>query len=160
MWHLSLFEPIELLQIAVEMEKRGYAFYQAQAGKATDSAVRDLLLGLAAEEEKHQSEFAALGEDLEEANLRETYPGEYLDYLGSLLETHVFNDLGYFESSTTKRLTEKDVLQLAARLEKDTILFFYSMSRVVKPEKQSLIAELIAQEEGHLARINRLLRER
>ncbi|MHB1126339.1 MAG: ferritin-like domain-containing protein [Bacillota bacterium] len=159
MWHLSLFEPNELVQIAVEMEKRGAGFYRGQAGKSIGTALRDLLLGLAAEEEKHQSDFTRLGKDLEESNLRETYPGEYLDYIGSLVETHIFSDPVFLDNTITEVQTEKAVLQIAARMEKDTILFFHSMRAVMKPEKQKLLTELIAQEEGHLAKISRLLRE-
>lgn len=159
MWHLSLFEPGELVRIAMELEKRGVTFYRQLAQKTVSSPVKDLLELLASEEEQHQLDFAALGGDFEPVDPRESYSGEYLDYVRSLVETHIFNDLVLLERMVSEAQTEKEVLRLAARLEKETILFFISMGHVIKPEKRQVVDDLIAQEEGHLAKIGRLLKE-
>ncbi|GAW91325.1 hypothetical protein [Calderihabitans maritimus] len=51
------------------------------------------------------------------------------------------------------------MLNLAVRLEKDSILFFKSLSGMVKPEKRKIIEDLIAQEELHLSKLAQLRRE-
>ncbi|MEW6662468.1 MAG: ferritin-like domain-containing protein [Bacillota bacterium] len=159
MWHLSLFEPSELIQVAVEIEKRGAVFYRQLKEKAVSAQVKELLEVLAAEEEQHQADFLSLGQDFSPAEPPEAYPGEYQDYVRSLVETHLFSDAEALERMMEEVSTEKEILKLAARLEKDTILFFNGMRRVVKPEKHEVIEDLIAQEESHLAKLGMLLKE-
>lgn len=159
MWHLSLFEPAELIQVAVEIEKSGAATYRRLQEKTVSAPLKELLAVLAAEEEQHQRDFLALGQDLSLTDPPETYPGEYLDYVRSLVETHLFSDANILEKMVGEARTEKEILILAARLEKDTILFFNGMMRVIKPEKQGLIKTLIAQEENHLTKLGILLKE-
>ncbi|GAW91324.1 ferritin family protein [Calderihabitans maritimus] len=65
MWHLSLFEPAELVQVAIEMERAGTIFYRRMAERVAHPQIKSLLELLAAEEEKHQEDFAQLGKDLE-----------------------------------------------------------------------------------------------
>jgi rubrerythrin len=159
MWHLSLFEPSELIQVAVEIEKSGAATYRRLQEKAVSAPLKELLVVLAEEEEKHQRDFLALGEDYSLADPPETYPGEYQDYVRSLVETHLFSNPKALEDLVEEARTEKDILQLAARLEKDTILFFNGMRRVIKPQKQGVIEGLIVQEENHLVKLGMLLKE-
>lgn len=159
MWHLSLFEPSELIQVAVEIEKSGAATYRRLQEKTVSAPLKELLAVLAAEEEQHQADFLALGQDFSSADLPETYPGEYREYVQSLVETHLFSDANILEKLVGEARTEKEILILAARLEKDTILFFNGMMRVIKPEKQGVIKSLIAQEENHLTKLGMLLKE-
>jgi len=159
MWHLSLFEPSELIQVAVEIEKRGAVFFRQLKEKAVSAKAKDLLMILAAEEERHHADFLALGQDFSPADLPEAYPGEYQDYVRSLVRTHLFNEAENLEKIAGEIKDEKEVLKLAVRFEKDTILFFNGLRRVVKPEKQAVIVGLIAQEESHLSRLGMLLNE-
>jgi len=159
MWHLSLFEPSELIQVAVEIEKRGAVIYRRLKDKALTGRLKELLEVLAVEEERHREDFLALGQEFSPAGPPEAYPGEYLDYVQSLVETHLFSDADALEKLVGEAKTEKEILKLAARLEKDTILFFGGMRRAIKPEKQGVIENLIAQEEEHLTKLGMLLKE-
>lgn len=77
----------------------------------------------------------------------------------SLVETHLFRDREGANRLVEETKTEKEVLNLAVRLEKDSILFFKSLSGMVKPEKRKIIEDLIAQEELHLSKLAQLRRE-
>ena len=54
MWHLSQFQPSEIISLAVEVEEKGANFYRRLADKVEAEEVKKLLLYLSTEEEKHK----------------------------------------------------------------------------------------------------------
>jgi len=156
LWHLSRFHPSEIIDLAVQIEERGVEFYEELAKKANRKEIKDLLLFLASEEKRHVLEFEKLGADFEAVSPRETYPGEYLDYVKSTVETHMFNDLDRVRQLVEASNSESDIIGLAASFEKDSILFFSSFRRLVGGDKQTVIDDLIKEEERHLVRLARI----
>ncbi len=159
-WHLSQFEPQELIRVAVQIERQGVDFYRQLAARVGPGEVQQLFLALAEEEEQHQADFNRLGQDLEITNPRDTYPGEYEDYVRSLVESHIFSDLAALDLVLSTAITPWEALELAMRLEKDSVLFFDGFRQLVKREKQGILNQLIAQEHSHLSRLANLRRQR
>jgi len=156
LWHLSTFHPSEIIDLAVEIEEKGVEFYQELAEKAESKRIRDLLLFLASEEKRHATDFKKLGADFEAVTPRESYPGEYLDYVKSVVETHMFNDVDRLGQLIEASNSESDIIALAASFEKDSILFFSSFRRLVGGDKATVIDDLIKEEEGHLVRLSQI----
>lgn len=50
-------QPCEIIDLAVQIEEKGAEFYKKLAEKAETESARELLLFLAAEEEKHRLDF-------------------------------------------------------------------------------------------------------
>lgn len=153
MWHISNFDPREVIEFAMGIEKNGTEFYQKLAQKAEQEKVKELLLFLATEEEKHLQDFKELGEDFEAFKPRETYDGEYLDYINSTVETHLFKDLDQLEQLLGGVKSEADIIKLATSLEKDSIIFFQSLRSLVNEKKQNVIDNLIKEEQQHLIKL-------
>jgi len=159
LWHLSRFQPSEIIDLAVQIEEKGAEFYQKLAEKAESKKTKDLLLFLASEEKKHLLDFKKLGDDFEAVSPRESYPGEYFDYLKSTVETHMFNDLERLGQLIEATKSESDIVRLAVSFEKDSILFFMSFRKLVGEDKGTVIDDLIKEEEEHLIKLSQIKKE-
>lgn len=153
MWHLSRFQPSEVIDIAVQVEEKGEGFYKRLAEKASTPKIKELLLYLATEEQGHQTDFKALLKNLEGVDPRESYAGEYLDYLNSIVETHMFADAEWMEKLVENAKSETDIIKLAAVFEKDSILFFQSFRAFLNEEKRAVVDKLVKEEEMHLVKL-------
>lgn len=159
MWHLSRFQPSEIIDLAVQIEEKGAGFYQRLADKIETAEVKDLLMYLASEEEKHQEEFKRLGHDLALVSPRETYQGEYFEYVESTVNTHMFANEDLLEKAIKDASGPVDVAKLAISFEKDSILFFHSLRNLVNKDKQEVIDKLIKEEEGHINKLAKILKD-
>jgi len=159
LWNLSRFEPSEVIDLAAEIEKKGAEFYRRLADKCEHLEAKKLLSYLAAEEDRHQADFIKLGEDFEGTNPRESYPGEYFDYMKSTAETHMFNDDHRLTRMVDDAVSPEEILLLAASFEKDSILFFIGFRRFTSKNKQQVVDDLIREEEGHLQKLAVLRRQ-
>lgn len=158
MWHLSQFQPSEIISLAIEVEEKGANFYRRLADKVEAEEVKKLLLYLSTEEEKHKKEFKNLGRDLTSFDPRETYEGEYLEYVQSTVDTHMFANEDLLEKAIETAGGPVDVVKLAISFEKDSILFFHSFRNLVSKEKQEVIDKLIKEEEGHIINLANILK--
>lgn len=159
MWHVANFDPSEVIEFAMKIETKGAELYSRLGRMSENDKSQELLFYLAAEEERHLADFAELGRQFKEVSPRETYPGEYLDYLNSAVETHMFHDLESFEEVLAENKSEIDIIRLAAAFEKDSILFFNSFRRIVNEKNQAVIDKLIKEEEGHLVKLLQLKKQ-
>ena len=151
MW--KIFQASEVVEFAIRIEQNGYTFYAGLENKLTDPGVKDLINHLKNEEKKHEETFRRLLPDLTPANLRETYSGEYEDYLKILVDTHIFGKVNSAEEALKKVDTEIDALNFAMSFEKDTILFFKELKDLVSEKDKEIIDILIQEEKTHLRRL-------
>lgn len=141
----------DVITSAVEIERRGFVFYQQAAHAAATQEDKDFFTFMANEEKRHEKIFEDM---LRRAGGRALPAGsdeaEYLEYVDILLNSH-----SMFLPEQQRALT-RDPLHQAMAFEKDTILFFAAMHRLVDPAEQKLVTECIEEEQRHL----RLLAER
>lgn len=135
----------DVIASAVEIERRGFAFYE-QAAIATDMPEdRDFFMFMAKEEKRHEKIFEAM---LTRAGGLElpagSDAGEYLEYVDLLLDNHSLFMPGQREA------LQQDPLHQAIAFEKDTILFFTAMRHLVDPSEISSIDACIQEEQRHL----------
>lgn len=159
MWSLSKYQAREIIDLAVEIEKTGSQFYKRLAEKAPSEQIKGLLLHLAAEEEQHQIRFTELGRDFAPVNAPETYQGEYFEYVGFTVESHMFNNIDKLEQLVENARSGLDIIRLATDFEKDTILFFNGLRNLVLRNKQAVVDDLIMEEQIHLVKLARLRKE-
>ena len=94
----------ELIELSIQIEKNGFAFYSELARKSRDPAVADLFVFLAKEEEKHITAFRRICEKIEGCGAPEDSADEYVAYMNALASEHVF--------------TRRDHIQIAAIIRK------------------------------------------
>lgn len=135
----------DVVASAVEIERRGFAFYQQAAAAAAQPEDKEFFTFMAKEEQRHEAIFEAM---LQRTGGLELPAGsdeaEYLEYTDLLLDNHCL-----FMPDQREAL-EKNPLHQAMLFEKDTILFFVAMRRFVDASEQRHIDACIEEEQRHL----------
>lgn len=141
----SFVNAADAIAAAVEIERRGHAFYLSVAEKAASAEDRDFFTFMAAEEQRHESLFADMlkrigGLPLPAGSSDE----EYLSYVRDLLDTHVLFIAGHEERILADPLLE------AVLFEKDTLLFFNELERMVPDEERGHVRACADEERKHI----------
>lgn len=156
MFHV--FSDLEGLRIAIEMEKRGEAFYRRAAKVSRDAETIDMLLSLAADEQRHQAEFTRLYNTEQEKGMSDkAYDDETNAYLTAIAADVVF-PRGLMALKHEGFENPVAVLNYAIASEKDSIMFYTELTNLTPDEHaRSVFAEIIRQERGHMFRLQRNL---
>jgi rubrerythrin len=155
----GIFKVNEVVGIAVEIERRGEAFYREMADKAHNEDVRAVLEILAGEEVKHQEYFSELLSRLGPLQLPAgSERSEYWAYVNDLIDSHFL-----FDEPLSKRLislvsSDQEVLHLAMGFEKESILFFTEMRSLVPTAEAKTVETCIQEERRHLSKLAEALR--
>jgi len=152
------FNAREVYEMAEQIERNGSAFYRKAAEATGAEAVRGFLLDLAAMEDDHERTFASMKAKLADAEPLDTVydpHGDGARYLRAFVEGKIFD----FTSDPAERLTgteaPAEVFAAAIELEKDSILYYLTMKKmVVDAASRGRIDEIIEQEMGHIATLS------
>jgi rubrerythrin len=154
----KVFNPQELLAIAVRIEENGYAYYSRVAAAAQSPTAKKMFEILAKAEQKHIQDFQSIQKTLSSASFE--IPEEYQSpeistYLSSLSDGEIFSNLMPPEKVMESIKNDKDAIRHAITFEKDSIMFFheiYDLLPVDVPDRKA-VGELIKQEKMHMARL-------
>ncbi len=155
----EVFEVSELVRIAVEDERTGVAFYSRAAEKAQDSGLKSLFADLAGQEKYHQQRFQQMLDNLGGSAPKEQYPGEYMAYLTTLTSERAFPDEETALSLTDQCEDDEEIIQLASRFERDTLMLMNEMSRLVGKKDKEVVDEIIREEQKHLVTLAEAMKE-
>lgn len=143
------FAPLEILKMAVELEKRGIAFYQKLQREASKEAKEAFSL-LAKEEEKHLAFFSdLLGVVGEEKNFVENE--EVATYLGVIVEHGVLGKVLADHAPISSSF--QDALEFGIEVEKESILFYQGFSPLINPSKREWLERVIEEEKKHFLKL-------
>ncbi len=158
-WSLTNYTGEEIVNLAVAIEKEGKEFYDSALAYAKGYKLKEALVYLAREEQKHIAVFQKIGDKLVKSfTPNESYEGEYEDYLKSIVNSRSFNTTKV--ADMVKNLhTDKDILNFALSFEKDSILIFDEFKAFVNDEGKQIIRELIEEEKGHIRKIVKVFNE-
>jgi rubrerythrin len=149
----------EIVNLAVAIEKEGKEFYDSALQYAKGYKLKEALIYLAREEEKHVAVFQKIGDKLVKNFVpNESYEGEYEDYLKSIVNSRSFN-VKKVEDMVKTIHTDQDILNFALTFEKDSILIFDEFKAFVNDEGKEIISELIEEEKGHIRKIVKIFNE-
>lgn len=151
-----VFNDVEGLRIAVEMERRGEDFYRRAARVSRVQETVAMLNMLAEDERLHGREFQRL-HDLAIARKdergEEAYDDETNAYLSAIAAEVVFPG-GLMALRQAGFENPRAVLTTAIASEKDSILFYTELAAHAKnAEAVAVFEEITRQERGHLARL-------
>ena len=142
------FSDAEGLRIAIEMEKRGEAFYRKSARISKNPETVKVFEQLAADEEIHRVEFEKLIKRTKVS--QEEYDPETSAYLNAIAADVVFSE-GLMALRRTGFETPEGALMEAIRSEKDSVMFYTELrDRAFDKEAQQMFDEIIRQEKRHL----------
>lgn len=153
------FNADEIFEMAEQIERNGTKFYRAAAEKL--SAVREVLLDLAAMEDEHEETFAGMRKHLseQERELMVFDPeNEVALYLQAMASGYVFDLKKDLSQQLTGKETAEDILKMAIGAEKDSIVFYLGLKDFVPPRAgKDKVEAIITEEMGHITVLNRKL---
>jgi rubrerythrin len=147
-----VFSNRELINIAIEIEKRGITFYDIMARSADNEVVRGLFQDLIGMERHHIEVFQGMLDEADRQQPVEKGTEDYVGYLRALLDNAVFTDDLISSEMATRADSDVRALELGMMAEKDSILFYYQMKDIM-PEPTHLIDTVIAEEKSHLRQL-------
>lgn len=149
----------EVLDMAVRIEENGVKFYNDACRASASEAIKQLFKVLAEEESHHIKVFLDLKKTLGESGAPEgfdPYADEATQYLRALADTEVFTTPDGGGKLAGKMHNENEVLETAIGMEKDSLLFYYEMQRMIREQDRHVLESLIGQEKEHLQKLYNL----
>lgn len=149
----------EVLDMAVRIEENGMRFY-ADASKAAKShQLKDLFHALSEEEGTHIKMFlelkkALVGDDPSAGF--DPYLEDAQQYLKSMADTEVFTNPEAGKEAARSLKDEKEAISMAIGMEKDSLLFYYELERMIRDKDRAVIESLIEQEKDHVRKLTNL----
>jgi len=149
------FNAREIFDIGVQIEVNGKAFYEAAAKKTAETAMREFFLELAAWENSHIKIFSELRDALPKGagNTPVFDPNdEAALYLQATADSHVFVRNKDMVGLVAGCKGPGDIIDLAMTFEKDSVVFYTTMKKVVsKNLGQDKVDRLIDEEIKHIS---------
>ena len=155
---MSIFKAADAIEMAMEIEKRGEAFYRAVAKKAGSAQVRALFEELAEQEGLHYATFEKLSKTTWEHSLMpQEQWDQYWMYLQATIQSAFFEGEDRSLALAEQASDEKEALRMAMGFEKETLLFFHDLHEMVSESDTQTIKHIIDEEKAHLRRLAALL---
>ncbi len=149
----NIFAGSEIVEIGIQIERNGKDFYNALASKAKKPKSKEIFEYLAGEEEKHALAFQKILGSVQKYEPAEAYPGEYFAYMHALSSESVFTQAGKGKQIAGKVKSDKEAIDIGIGAEKDSIVFYEGMKKVVPEYDRKTVEEVIAQEQLHLRQL-------
>jgi rubrerythrin len=153
---MGIFAGSEIVEIGIQIEKNGKDFYDTLAGSPGNEKAKEIFAFLSKEEAKHIIAFQKILASVEQYEPAEAYPGEYFAYMRALASEHVFTQKDKGKELAKKVKSVKEAVDMGIGFEKDSIIFYEGMKKVVPSFDVKILDELIAQEQSHLRKLTEL----
>lgn len=152
----NVFNAAEVVDMGIAKEKKRRDFYGRVAESfAKDRAMRKLFADLKGWEEAHIKKFTQIRMGMEEAEVIESYQGEFEAYIKALVDDKLYDQVApaNFKRSVKKPL---DAIRYGIGFEKDSILFFGELLRYMSGPHKDKVQLLINEEKQHLIYLSQL----
>lgn len=143
----------EVLDMAVKIEENGLKFYTDAGKTAKDKDVKALFKALAEDEGRHIRVFQDLKKLLGETENAEPFDEETESYLRAFADTEVFASPEGGKKLGKEVSSEAEAIDFAIGMEKDSILFYYEILKMIREKDKAVVDTLIDQEKDHLKRL-------
>jgi len=153
---MGIFAGSEIVEIGIQIEKNGKDFYDTLVGQLADQKAKEVFTFLSSEEARHILAFQKILAAVEKYEPSEAYPGEYFAYMNALASEHVFTQKDKGKELARGVKNESEAIEMGIGFEKDSIIFYEGMKKVVPDFDQKVLQELIIQEQNHLRKLTEL----
>lgn len=152
-----IFNADEVLKIAEQIERNGIAFYETAAERFDGDAKRTLLR-FADMERTHEQVFAAMRKELPDEGYKAIDPeGESGRYLAAFADGQIFAPKADSSTLLAPGKTERDILEIAIGLEKDSVVFYVAIKDAVPDTLgEDKIDWIIQEEMAHIALLSKI----
>jgi len=143
----------EIVEIGIQTEINGRDFYNEAAERSKSGKAREIFRHLAGEEEKHIDTFRKILASVHEYEPLGVYPEEYFAYMRALASDYVFTRKDSGKEVARQVKTDNEAVEMGIKFEKDSIIFYENMKKVMLENEFNLVDKLIHQEQEHLKKL-------
>jgi rubrerythrin len=156
---MALFDPREMLKMAVMDEETGVAFYKALAARTDRPDLESALISISKQEEIHAKRFKEMLDALGGYKPSgEAYAGQHEEFLKALVESRAFPNPDAAVKKAETVTDDAEGIDISIRLEKDALAFYATLQGALSPTDAGAVEAVIEEERGHLAELARLRR--
>lgn len=152
----NLFGAREVIEMSIQIEHNGRDFYTAAIAAARSPQTAEIFSHLRDEEDDHIRVFEQLRTQTEDYEPPPGEAAEYQEYLKSLSAEHVFTDSKNGTQLGASITSDAQAIDLATGFEKDSVIFYVGMKKVVPVSGHRVIDRIIDQEKEHIRRLAEL----
>ena len=146
----NIFAGSEIVELGIQIEKNGRDFYKAVVSSAKNAKAKEIFLFLSSEEEKHIAVFKQILDSTQKYEPAPVYADDYAQYMKALAGECIFTQKDKGGQIGISVKNEAEAIDLGIKFEKDSIIFYEGMKKMIPEFDLKVINELIAQEQGHL----------
>jgi len=155
---MAVFTAAQGLEMAMQIEQNGEAFYATVAAETTLAEVKELFEFLAAQERIHYKIFEKLLGRVEPgAGMLAPEQDEYSMYLNVALDQALFAGAEKALAAAREAQDKTAAIRTAIGFEKDTLLFFYDLREMVSETDRDTLTRIVNEEKSHIRRLAREL---
>ena len=149
----------ELIKIAIDIERRGTAFYDIMSKSTENATARIAFQYLADMERGHVQIFENMLGKVDKHQPSENNAEEKAAYLQALFDSAAFTDEMVESEMATQANSDIEALELAIAAEKDSILFYYELRDIMPKRVHTTVNRIIAEEKLHLRQLTETKKE-
>ncbi len=153
---VNIFSGSEIVELGIQIEKNGRDFYNTLVEGSKNKKAKQKFKYLAGEEEKHIAVFEKILDSVHKYEPPETYPGEYFAYMNALARDYVFTEKDKGREIARNIRGDEQAIEVGIRFEKDSIIFYGGMKKIVPAYDHKILDKLIAEEQDHLRQLSEL----
>jgi len=153
---VNIFAGSEIVELGIQIEKNGRDFYNALVEQLKNQKAKETFKYLAGEEEKHIAVFQNILDSVHKYEPPESYPGEYFAYMNALARDYVFTQKDKGREIAKNVKGDKEAISLGIGFEKDSIIFYVGMKKVVPEYDHKIVDKLITQQQDNLRQLSEL----
>jgi rubrerythrin len=151
---MALFEAADIVELAMQVEKSGEAFYRAVAAKVEGQDARELFQYLAGQEVIHYQVFQKLSQSIHEAPFMTDEEWDlYMDYLNGTVQSAFFQGADKALALAETVTDAQTAIHLAIGFEKETLLFFYDLRDRIPDKDRPVVEKIVDEEKRHIRRL-------
>ncbi|OGP16576.1 MAG: hypothetical protein A2V21_300140 [Deltaproteobacteria bacterium GWC2_55_46] len=145
----------EILDMALRIEENGMKYYYDASKGARTKELKVLFKLLSDEEGNHIKVFKDLKKLLVEDTTEgfDPYLGEAQQYLFTMADSEVFTNPDAGKDAARAVKGEQEAVNMALNMEKESLLFYYELERMIREKDRNVINSLIEQEKEHVRRL-------
>ena len=156
------FNATEVFEMAIRIEENGAAFYRKAATIKKSQVDREFFETLARVEDRHKRSFKIMQKDISELEKKQAIfdtEDELSLYLQAMADAHGGEGNPHIIELLTGQEPIEEVISMAIRLEKESILFYLGIKDIVPPGYgQKKIDDIITEEKIHIVQLNKFLK--
>ena len=153
----NLLHSDEILDVAVELEQEGLAFYQACLKASPGPQIAPVFRHLIDQEQRHVRIFSQMKETLRTKGAPSAYSEEVRSHAERLMGSFAFGGTKEALSIASEIIDALEALDLALTLERKSIVLYSGLKQFMPSTEVKIIENVISEEHDHIRRLMELL---